>query len=77
MTSMWPYLRLRETEIAKRRRLYEGSFIARFFRKVVLLNPIATRVRASPDNPKQLSVAVKYANLTLDTRPGVTTIDTR
>ncbi|KAI1794840.1 hypothetical protein LXA43DRAFT_1112454 [Ganoderma leucocontextum] len=61
MTNMWPYLRLREAEVARGLRIYEASFISRFFQKLGLPNPIATRVWASPDNPKQLSVAIRFA----------------
>ena len=62
MTNMWPYLRLREAEVSRRRRIYETSFVSRFFQKLGLPNPIAARVWASPDNPKQLSVAVKLVD---------------
>ncbi|PIL22865.1 hypothetical protein GSI_15561 [Ganoderma sinense ZZ0214-1] len=58
---MWPYLRLREAEVARRRRLYEASFVSRFLHTLGLPNPIATRIWASPDNSKQLSVAVRFA----------------
>nr|VWO98577.1 CULLIN_2 domain-containing protein [Ganoderma boninense] len=61
MTNMWPYLRLREAEVATRRRLYEASFVSRFFHKLGHPNPIATRIWASPDNLKQLSIAVRFA----------------
>ena len=75
MTNMWPYLRLRETEASRRRRLYEASFVSRFFEKLGLPNPIATRIWASPDNPKQISVAVRYANPTPNRLVGIFTTD--
>ncbi|KAM5538672.1 hypothetical protein V8D89_007701, partial [Ganoderma adspersum] len=61
MTNMWPYLRLREAEVSRRRHVYKASFVSLFFEKLGLPNPIATRIWASPDNPKQISVAVRFA----------------
>ncbi|KAM5538703.1 hypothetical protein V8D89_007732 [Ganoderma adspersum] len=51
---MWPYLRLQTF-------LYETSFVSRFFEKLGVPKPIVTRIRASPDHPKQLSIAVRFA----------------
>ncbi|KAI0669193.1 hypothetical protein C8Q78DRAFT_1042116 [Trametes maxima] len=60
MTNMWPYLRIREAEVAERRCVYEASFLPRFFRRCGRGNPIAGRLWGSPDHPKQLGVAVRF-----------------
>ncbi|KAI0324900.1 hypothetical protein GY45DRAFT_1288163 [Cubamyces sp. BRFM 1775] len=61
MTNMWPYLRLREAEVTQRRCIYEASFVARFFIRCGYDNPITPRLWASPDNPKQLVIAIRFA----------------
>ncbi|KAI0700037.1 hypothetical protein C8T65DRAFT_728852 [Cerioporus squamosus] len=61
MTNMWPYLRARELEVVERRRAYESTFFARFFQKCRLANPVSSRLWASPDSPRQLLVAVRFA----------------
>ncbi|TBU61886.1 hypothetical protein BD310DRAFT_812385 [Dichomitus squalens] len=60
MTNMWPYLRVRETEVARRRSIFESSFLWRLIRKLGLSDPIAAHIWASPDHPKQLSIAVRF-----------------
>ncbi|KAI8978834.1 hypothetical protein BD414DRAFT_524160 [Trametes punicea] len=60
MTNMWPYLRMRETEVSGRRRIYEASFLPRFFRRCGLPDPIARLIWASPDHPRQLAVALRF-----------------
>ncbi|KAI0826725.1 hypothetical protein BC628DRAFT_1319527 [Trametes gibbosa] len=60
MTNMWPYLRVREAEISARRRIYEASFLPRLFRRCGFANPIANCLWASPDDPKQLVIAMRF-----------------
>lgn len=60
MTNMWPYLRAREAEVVQRRRVFDGSFLARFIARSGLPNPIARQLWASPDNSRQLLIAVRY-----------------
>ncbi|OSD07564.1 hypothetical protein PYCCODRAFT_1403229 [Trametes coccinea BRFM310] len=60
MTNMWPYLRLREVEVAERRRMYETSFLPRFFRRCGVVNPIAAHLWASPDNARQITIALRF-----------------
>lgn len=59
MTNMWPYLRLREGESLQRRRAYERSFLADFFRSVGLPTPIAEHLWSSPDHEQQIVVALR------------------
>jgi hypothetical protein len=56
MTDMWPYLRIRENEVATRRRIYKESFIAGFYKD---FEPISSKIWSSPDNPKQYEVAIR------------------
>jgi hypothetical protein len=58
MFNLWPYLRAREAELAEQRRRYLQSFLHRFHGT---FEPIHWRLWASPDNPKQCAVAVRYA----------------
>ncbi|KAI0926702.1 hypothetical protein AcV5_007423 [Taiwanofungus camphoratus] len=60
MTNMWPYLRLREGESLQRRRAYERSFLADFFRSVGLPTPIAEHLWSSPDHEQQIVVALRF-----------------
>ncbi|KAI0647729.1 hypothetical protein C8Q79DRAFT_951600 [Trametes meyenii] len=60
MTNMWPYLRIREAEVARRWGVYDSSFLPRFFQRCGRGNPIARRLWTSPDHPKQLGVAVRF-----------------
>ncbi|KAH9890051.1 hypothetical protein C8Q73DRAFT_706477 [Cubamyces lactineus] len=61
MTNMWPYLRLRQAEMTRRRCIYEASFVAGFFRRCGYDNPISQHLWASPDHPKQLIIAIRFA----------------
>ncbi|KAI0771153.1 hypothetical protein BD413DRAFT_476339 [Trametes elegans] len=61
MTNMWPYLRIREAEAVERKRIYASSFLPRFFQRYGLSSPIAAHLWASPDDLKQLVVAVRFA----------------
>jgi hypothetical protein len=56
VTNMWPYLRQRELEVKNRMYAYKESFLAKYFRDS---DPIAERLRTSPDNEKQMIVAVR------------------
>ncbi|TFY61292.1 hypothetical protein EVJ58_g4607 [Rhodofomes roseus] len=59
MTNMWPYLRLRVIEALQRRRIYEATFLAKFIYSRGLPNPIADRLWSSPDDHKQIGIALK------------------
>ena len=59
MTDTWPYLRGREAEVSARRRAYNASFLPKFFARHRLPNPVVQRLWASPDNPRQLMIAVR------------------
>ncbi|KAL1950765.1 hypothetical protein VTO73DRAFT_5889 [Trametes versicolor] len=61
MTNMWPYLRVRKAEVVARRRIYEASFVPRLLERYGPADPISTHLWASPDNPKQIVVAVRFA----------------
>lgn len=65
MTNMWPYLRIRGTEAAQRRRTYEVSFLGTFIRTRGLPEPIAARLWSSPDDHKQIGMALRYVHQTL------------
>ena len=54
--NFWPYLRARETELAKQRDRYLQSFLHRFYRT---FEPIDRHLWASPDDPKQCTVAIR------------------
>lgn len=60
MTNMWPYLRVRENEAAERRRAYEASFLGTFMRTRGLPEPIAARLWSSPDDHRQIGMALRY-----------------
>lgn len=57
---MWPYLRVREAEVAQRRRIYEASFLPALLRRFGPADPISKYLWASPDSPRQLVIAVRY-----------------
>ena len=59
MTNMWPYLRSRETEVVQRRETFQLSFAWRFLQKLGLPDPIAARIWTSPNDPKQLLIAIR------------------
>ena len=59
MTNMWPYLRSRETEVVQRRETFQLSFAWRFLQKLGLPDPIAAHMWTSPNDPKQLLIAVR------------------
>ncbi|KAI0726236.1 hypothetical protein C8Q72DRAFT_929327, partial [Fomitopsis betulina] len=60
MTNMWPYLRVRETEVAERRRAYEASFLGTFMRTRGLLEPITSPLWSSPDDHRQIGMALRF-----------------
>ena len=55
-TNMWPYLRQRELEVQNRVQVYKESFLAKYFED---FDPISERLRTSPDNDKQMIVAIR------------------
>ncbi|CCL98412.1 uncharacterized protein FIBRA_00409 [Fibroporia radiculosa] len=59
MINMWPYLRLRKTEAIQRLRVYERSFLHNFFEGNGLSNPIAMRLWSSPDDERQIVIALR------------------
>ncbi|KIP04667.1 hypothetical protein PHLGIDRAFT_183223 [Phlebiopsis gigantea 11061_1 CR5-6] len=64
MTNLWPYLRFREDEAKRNRRIYEESFLHRHA-KDGKANVISSHLWGSPDNGKQLAIAVRFALSTL------------
>ncbi|KAK0221972.1 hypothetical protein IW262DRAFT_1377186 [Armillaria fumosa] len=58
MTNMWPYLRLRNQEVAQRRGMYEASFLARVFERNEMV--ISPRLWTSPDHEHQAKMAVRF-----------------
>ena len=62
MTNMWPYLRFREAETRRRRELYDKYFIARYYRKRGLPNPISSYLWGSPNNERQITIAMRWAD---------------
>ncbi|THV05214.1 hypothetical protein K435DRAFT_713151 [Dendrothele bispora CBS 962.96] len=57
--NLWPYLRQRQAEVAARRSLYERSFLGKFFARE---NPriISPRLWTSPDNERQIVIALRF-----------------
>lgn len=62
MTNMWPYLRFRHAEVAQRQQAYDASFLARFMRGKALPDPIAINLWVSPDNERQIAIAIRYVH---------------
>ncbi|EED81043.1 predicted protein [Postia placenta Mad-698-R] len=60
MTNMWPYLRFRHAEVAQRQQAYDASFLARFMRGKGLPDPIAINLWVSPDNERQIAIAIRF-----------------
>ncbi|KAH9080235.1 hypothetical protein EDB83DRAFT_2337985 [Lactarius deliciosus] len=58
MVNFWPYLRQREQEILERKNAVMSSFLLPAFRGPGVL--ISARLWASPDNEKQLTVALRF-----------------
>lgn len=59
MTNMWPYLRFREEEALRRHERYNKSFVAKYYRGRGLPNPISSGLWGSPDNERQIAMAVR------------------
>ncbi|KAJ4482205.1 hypothetical protein J3R30DRAFT_3457761 [Lentinula aciculospora] len=57
MMNMWPYLLQREGEKNFRRRVFEESFLGRVFKG---RRTIAPQLWASPDNDKQIVIAIRF-----------------
>ncbi|KIK69602.1 hypothetical protein GYMLUDRAFT_236107 [Collybiopsis luxurians FD-317 M1] len=57
MIDMWPYLQQREGESKYRRRMFEESFLGRAF---MGRDAIAPRLWTSPDNDKQIVIAIRF-----------------
>lgn len=60
MTNLWPYLRFRHDEATRNKRIYEHSFLYRLANDGKA-NAISSHLWGSPDNGKQLKVAVRCA----------------
>ena len=58
MKDFWPYLRLREQEVLERKYTVMSSFLHSAFRGPNHL--ISAHLWASPDNEKQLTVALRF-----------------
>ena len=56
--NFWPYLRAREAELAEQRGRYLQSFLHHYYGT---FEPIGRHLWASPDNPKQYTVAIRRA----------------
>ena len=54
--NLWPYLLVREKETKARIAVYEQSWLTRVF---AARCPIAWRLWACPDHPKQATIAVR------------------
>ncbi|OJA09603.1 hypothetical protein AZE42_10264 [Rhizopogon vesiculosus] len=59
MTNMWPYLRQRQNEVSLWRRAFQISFIGRYI-SALGIEPLSARLWASPDDEKQVVVALRY-----------------
>ena len=59
MTNMWPYLRIRAAEAARRKCIYAATFLPRFFARLGCPSPVAERLCACPDHP----LPVSYSSL--------------
>lgn len=59
MINFWPYLWFRLDEVAKRRRIYAQSFLSEL-RADKKIAAISRRLWGSPDNERQLTVALRY-----------------
>ncbi|KAF9468607.1 hypothetical protein BDZ94DRAFT_1245823 [Collybia nuda] len=57
MTNMWPYLRQRETELFMRMQIYRESFLNQALKGH---DRISVRLWTSPDNAKQITVAIRF-----------------
>ncbi|KAJ3815312.1 hypothetical protein F5876DRAFT_30832 [Lentinula aff. lateritia] len=60
MMNMWPYLLQRQGEEKFRRRVFEESFLGRVFSGTSVIAP---RLWASPDNDKQIVIAIRHVYL--------------
>ncbi|KAG2009835.1 hypothetical protein CC2G_012719 [Coprinopsis cinerea AmutBmut pab1-1] len=58
LMNYWPYLRQRIAERQRRRELYDRSFLGRFFASS--RNIISPGLWASPNHPKQLTIAIRF-----------------
>lgn len=61
MTNFWPYLRQREQEVLERKNVVMGSFLQPAFRGPSEL--ISERLWSSPDNEKQVTLALRFGYL--------------
>ncbi|KAJ3769615.1 hypothetical protein FB446DRAFT_672222 [Lentinula raphanica] len=57
MINMWPYLLQREGEERFRRRVFDDSFLGRVFKGRRLISP---QLWTSPDNDKQIVIAIRF-----------------
>ncbi|KAJ3880015.1 hypothetical protein F5051DRAFT_324835 [Lentinula edodes] len=65
MMNMWPYLLQRQGEEKFRRRVFEESFLGRVFSGTSVIAP---RLWASPDNDKQIVIAIRLSLKSTDNR---------
>jgi hypothetical protein len=59
MTNMWPYLRQRQNEMSFWRGIFQNSFVGRYI-SALGIEPLSARLWASPDDEKQVIVALRY-----------------
>lgn len=57
---MWPYLHARGAEAMSRRQAFDACFLDVYFKANGLPNPIARRLWASPDDERQITIALRY-----------------
>ncbi|KAG0703794.1 hypothetical protein DFH29DRAFT_915118 [Suillus ampliporus] len=57
--NMWPYLRQRQNEVAFWRQAFQDSFVGRY-NSTLRIDPLSARLWASPDNEKQVVVALSF-----------------
>jgi hypothetical protein len=61
MTNFWPYLRQREQEVLERKNAVMNSLLQPAFRGPS--GPISERLWSSPDNEKQVTLALRFGYL--------------
>jgi hypothetical protein len=69
MTNMWAYLYARQDEVATRRKTFEQTWLGHCFKTGIQGlcngNPISSRVWTSPDDERQIVVALRFVSTRL------------
>ncbi|KAG6336762.1 hypothetical protein ID866_2331 [Astraeus odoratus] len=58
-SNLWPYLRFREREVIERHQAFSKSFLGMFV-KSPSFDPMSAHLWSSPDNERQVEVALRY-----------------